>query len=419
MENFFIKHLDIVLFTYGTLFFILGTAISSQPRAKSEFRLADILWLLAGFCFTRGLNQFMDMWALIKGSGIIFDSMRFLALIVSYLFLFEFGRRLFSLVATGKPYYKKFLGPFLFLFPFLAVSVIAVRFILFPLDWNTVFIMARYFFGVPSGVLTGLAFIFYYRFNRQTVSDIKEMKGYLLAAGVCFFFYGILGGVIVPKGNFGFSTWLNTESFLTLFKFPAHLLRGFFIMVASWAVCGILRIFNWETQESLKSSASAIEIINRQLHSEIAHRKKAEEELYKTKQFLDDIVNGITEQILLISKDFQVLWANKTFLNQYSCKMDEVSGSYCYALTHNRQSPCQPPHDICPMTQVIKTGVPAKEVHLHSGPKGKSYSEVIVYPIKDQKGEIVEFVHIARDITEYKELEEKLKTLASHDELTN
>jgi len=165
-------------------------------------------------------------------------------------------------------------------------------------------------------------------------------------------------------------------------------------------------------EERVENRTSAERIINKQLHIEIEQRKQAESELYKVKQFLENIVNGITEQIILVSKDFKILWANKTFLEQYGCKMDDLSGKYCYEVTHRQKVPCQPPHDICPIAQVLKTGMPTKEVHIHQGPAGKFYSEVTAYPIKDERGEIIEFVHIARDITEGKRAQG-----ANHDNL--
>jgi|GEM_PF-2033376 len=152
---------------------------------------------------------------------------------------------------------------------------------------------------------------------------------------------------------------------------------------------------------------------------DITEAKQRSIELNKTRQFLETIVNGITEQIILISKDFKVLWANKTLLEQFNCNLEDILGRSCHAVTHNQTTPCQPPHDICPIAEVYKKGVPVTEVHVHQGPNGEFFSEVTAYPIKDEKGEIVEFVHIARDITEQKKTEEKLRALSLTDPLTD
>jgi len=141
-------------------------------------------------------------------------------------------------------------------------------------------------------------------------------------------------------------------------------------------------------------------------------------ELNNIRQRLESIVDGIKEQIILISKDFKILWANKTFLEQFGCTKQELTGNYCYAVTHNRQSSCQPPDDICPLAEVLKSGKPGTVVHVHHSPQGEFFSEVSAYPIKNQKGEIIEFVHIARDITEQKKAEEQLRALSLTDPLT-
>lgn len=155
-----------------------------------------------------------------------------------------------------------------------------------------------------------------------------------------------------------------------------------------------------ELEDRVESRTYAERIINKQLRSEIDERKRLESELFKTKQFLENIVNGITEQIMLVSKDMKILWANKTFLEQFGCELKDLSGKYCYALTHGLQSPCQPPHDACPIAKVLESGKPMKEVHTHHGPKGEFLSEVSAYPIKNEKGQITEFVHIARNISQ-------------------
>ncbi len=141
-------------------------------------------------------------------------------------------------------------------------------------------------------------------------------------------------------------------------------------------------------------------------------------ELNNTRQRLESIVDGIKEQIILVSKDFKILWANKTFLEQFRCTRQELSGNFCYAVTHNRKSPCQPPNDICPILASMQKGEPKTEVHIHHGPGGEFFSEVSAYPIKNDKGEIVEFVHISRDVTERKKTGEQLRALSLTDELT-
>jgi len=118
------------------------------------------------------------------------------------------------------------------------------------------------------------------------------------------------------------------------------------------------------------------------------------------------ITDGIQEGIMLIDKDFKILWANKKQKELFG----EVEGDYCYQVTHRRDSPCQPPNDTCPILEIQKTNEFSSVVHNHFDKQGNSiFVEVTAYPIKDETGETVKFVHVSRDITERKRQEERIK----------
>ncbi len=139
----------------------------------------------------------------------------------------------------------------------------------------------------------------------------------------------------------------------------------------------------------------------------------AEEKLSETKQMLENIAQGITEGIALLSKDFEILWANNAFLIQSGYKMEEILGDYCYKVTHRLENPCQPPHHPCPIYEIKKTGKPLTMVHSHFDRKGNEFFvEVSAYPIRDEKGEIIQFIHLNRDITERMQAEQEIKDLA-------
>lgn len=112
------------------------------------------------------------------------------------------------------------------------------------------------------------------------------------------------------------------------------------------------------------------------------------------------IVKGIAEEILLISKDYNILWANQKSLDTYG---PEIIGKHCYYATHGLDFPCQGPFDLCPIYDVLVTGKPSSTTHVHSGTldNGDQHHVLIhLYPIKDGNGEIIQFVHIANDVTD-------------------
>lgn len=142
---------------------------------------------------------------------------------------------------------------------------------------------------------------------------------------------------------------------------------------------------------------------------DISERRKMEEESKKQGKMVEDITQGITDSILIISTDFKILWANRGALEKHGySSMEEMVGTSCYTATHHRETRCDSSRDQCPVAELRKHGKPVTVEHVHFDKAGNaSYVEVAAYPIKDEKGEVTEFVHVCRDITEHKRLEEK------------
>lgn len=120
-------------------------------------------------------------------------------------------------------------------------------------------------------------------------------------------------------------------------------------------------------------------------------------------------VNSITDSILLINvNDFGIIAANSAALKKVKMEEGEVVGNACYEITHGRSSPCEPPDDIFPVRVMMETGRSITVEHTHYGCDGnRIYEEVSVNPVKDAGGRIVQMVHVARDISERKRLEEQ------------
>ena len=134
------------------------------------------------------------------------------------------------------------------------------------------------------------------------------------------------------------------------------------------------------------------------------------EELRASRQILETTTQGITDSILLLSKDFEILWANKTGLEGNGREIAEGLGKRCYEVTHGRESPCDDRLHPCPIHELQASGEPVAVTHTHLDSEGIETSlEITAYPIRDEQGEIVQFVHVSRDITERKRAEEALR----------
>jgi len=128
--------------------------------------------------------------------------------------------------------------------------------------------------------------------------------------------------------------------------------------------------------------------------------------LKELKELFEGIAEGIPEGIILVSRDLKIIWANKAMLSQTGYTAQDILGKHCYAVTHNQDSPCRVPIHTCPISESIKTGKPCTTLHTHFDKDGKKiFVEVSVYPIKDNSGNVTQFIHLSRDISERKRLE--------------
>ncbi|MBI4352045.1 MAG: response regulator [Elusimicrobia bacterium] len=245
--------MDIVFFFYGLAFALLGTAILIQRKKDSRFELAGTLWLLAAFGVIHALNEFLEMWRLIRAGGAAkFPEIDFPALVVSFSFLFEFGRRTFRTCApAGSPcsVFRRVPGPAL---PFLLALIAAVSaFSQEPL--NTAKVLARYLLGFPGAVMAGAGLLCFSRADGGVTGPPKA-RSYFAAAGAALLAYGLFSGLVVNKAGFFPANLLNAESFLLLTGLPVQVFRAACAAAMIWGVLGGLKIFHGETEKALAAA---------------------------------------------------------------------------------------------------------------------------------------------------------------------
>ncbi|MEW6086876.1 MAG: PAS domain S-box protein [bacterium] len=140
-------------------------------------------------------------------------------------------------------------------------------------------------------------------------------------------------------------------------------------------------------------------------------RKKIEDEIKESKNFTDIVFESIMDLVSVIdAKTFEILKTNRALIDSLKIEDKNIIGRKCYEVTHQNDKPCGPPEHICPMYETLKTGTASTVEHIHYDKGGnKIYFEVSTSPIKNEKGEIVQVVHVARNITERKKVKEMLQ----------
>jgi PAS domain S-box-containing protein len=135
-------------------------------------------------------------------------------------------------------------------------------------------------------------------------------------------------------------------------------------------------------------------------------------EVLRNTDLFENILQGITDPVLLLTKDLTILWTNKAFQNQTGYSREEIIGNHCFRITHRNNNPCMSPDDVCPVSVSLKTGEAATTTHTHYDKEGKKiFVEVCAYPIRDTNGEIFQFAYILRDITEKMRVAEELNAI--------
>ncbi|MBW7992815.1 MAG: PAS domain S-box protein [Planctomycetes bacterium] len=148
-------------------------------------------------------------------------------------------------------------------------------------------------------------------------------------------------------------------------------------------------------------AAEKLQRLNNQLKKEITERKKTEKKLIQAAEEWKLTFDSISDLISIQSKDFKFLNVNKAFAEAFEMKPEEAVGKTCCELVHGTKEPWP----ACPHKMTLDTKKPERveffESHLGL------YLEVSVSPIFSEDGEFVASVHIAKNITERKKVEEK------------
>ncbi len=123
----------------------------------------------------------------------------------------------------------------------------------------------------------------------------------------------------------------------------------------------------------------------------------------ETFDFLEDI-------IFIIDRQFNIVRANKAARELH----DSLLGQKCFKIFHNSSQP----QSNCPGCRVFHSGVSISEEVQEPNCGGKWFV-VSAHPIKDSGGFVWQALHIYRDISRVKELEQKLRDLEVCDPLTS
>jgi PAS domain S-box-containing protein len=141
----------------------------------------------------------------------------------------------------------------------------------------------------------------------------------------------------------------------------------------------------------------------------ITDRKEVAEALRREREMLEIVTANINAGLVVVSKDYIVLWANNV-LKKY---LGDIEGKPCYSALNQRSSICSK----CGVKEIFETGkdwVTHEQVILTPNCQ-EVCLEITATAIRDENGEIVAASEMSLDITERKKTELALKERCSGD----
>ena len=147
---------------------------------------------------------------------------------------------------------------------------------------------------------------------------------------------------------------------------------------------------------------------------DITRSKQSKEALQESEAQKRAILDASIDMIRYVDTDMRIIWANKRTMEALDMAPKEIKGRTCYQLLLGRNTPC----DGCPTKKVLETGKIEHAVMykpMVAGKHGGSYWDCHGVPVKNESGEIIRLIQVARDVTEQKEAEKELKR--RHNEL--
>ena len=139
----------------------------------------------------------------------------------------------------------------------------------------------------------------------------------------------------------------------------------------------------------------------------------AEEAVLRAKEEWERTFNTIPDLIAILDKEHQVVRVNQAMADRLGLAPDRCVGAKCHEVVHGLS---QPP-EFCPHALTCRDGG-EHVTEVHEAALGGDFL-VSTTPLCDKKSQLIGSIHVARNITERKQMEEDLRQKSNHLEATN
>ena len=193
-----------------------------------------------------------------------------------------------------------------------------------------------------------------------------------------------------------------------------------------WIIAGLLAVFYlalaltfMTTHRMLRSESRQREAYLNELHEIHADLEQRVEQrtadLDHAKNFLQSVIDGIADPILVIRPDFTIALMNRQAKNHIPPGTDEENCRYCYQISHRLDAPCTGPDHPCSFLEVMEKGCSAKVRHTHYDDNGNPATlELITTPLYSANGDFEGVIEVEHDVTQIVQMQEVLLKNEAH-----
>lgn len=171
------------------------------------------------------------------------------------------------------------------------------------------------------------------------------------------------------------------------------------------------RLLRRETRKRHKH-LHELEVIHRELEQRVEQRTA---ELDKSKQFLQSVIDGIGNPLLVIRPDFTIALMNNAAKELIPSDQPAENYRYCYQVSHRRDEACTEPDHPCTFKQVMEEGRAIRVRHTHYDVDNQPILvDLMSTPLYSEQGEFEGVIEVEHDITQLVQMQAGLEQSEAH-----
>ncbi len=197
----------------------------------------------------------------------------------------------------------------------------------------------------------------------------------------------------IMKAACGQTSFYNCRQNLACLNLPLYC-RG--------RILGVMAFIGVQISELSGELQSLLSSIGRQIGIAVESLQNMEK-LMQSKDLLQSVFDGITDQVVFMDREFRIKMVNKAYATSYNVEMEELIGRRCYEIHGSGERPCPD----CGLKEVIHTGKAV--IHEHSCPSPHGIFQVHCYPTLDEQGRVENIIRYVKEVTSQKQMEQKIQ----------